>query len=91
MADPEGSESSNPHSTDDQERGLTEGDKTESGVTAYVSLPTVHDKHVKIYIEEDAYDPESEEFINKVYPDDPHIHDDHELARPRTQPVSRLQ
>ena len=55
-------------------------------------LPAVeHDKHVRIYIEEEEYDPEAEQFIDKIYPDDSHIHDDHELAKPRTTPVSRFQ
>ena len=87
MADTEGEELSSFPNSDAQENGGT--GHTSSSTN---HLPTVeHDKHVKIYIEEDTYDPETEEFINKVYPDDSHIHDDHELAKPRTTPVSKLQ
>ena len=74
--------------TDGKQNGLKNG----GSVPDDIQLCGVEvGKHVKIYIEEDEYDPETGTFLGKMYPDDSHIHDEHELAKPRLRPTSKLQ
>lgn len=73
--------------TDGKQNGLKNG----GSVPDDIQLCGVEvGKHVKIYIEEDEYDPETGSFLGKMYPDDSHIHDEHELAKPRMRPTSKL-
>ena len=61
----------------------------EAEPTAHTKIEVEQDDHLKIYLEFE--DPETGSIEEKAYPDDTHIHDEHELAKPRITPKNRLQ
>ena len=82
----EGCTGTEPPVTDVKQNGFGDSD---ANLNEETHLEIEHDEHLKIYIE--IEDPEIGSVTERVYPDDTHIHDEHELAKPKITPQSRLQ